>query len=54
MDKVLLKYTEYNEPHESRTNSDIIEVRKAFDRNSDAIDHARVGSTESLSLNSFI
>ena len=26
MDKVLLKYTEYNEPHESRTNSDIIEV----------------------------
>lgn len=27
MDKVLLKYTEYNEPHESRTNSDIIEVR---------------------------
>ena len=27
MDKVLLKYTEYNEPHESRTNKDIIEVR---------------------------
>uniref|UniRef100_T1KCI8 MADS-box domain-containing protein n=1 Tax=Tetranychus urticae TaxID=32264 RepID=T1KCI8_TETUR len=26
MDKVLLKYTEYNEPHESRTNSDIEEV----------------------------
>ncbi|XP_033121865.1 myocyte-specific enhancer factor 2C-like isoform X2 [Anneissia japonica] len=26
MDKVLLKYTEYNEPHESRTNNDIIEV----------------------------
>ncbi|XP_033749140.1 myocyte-specific enhancer factor 2C-like isoform X1 [Pecten maximus] len=25
MDKVLLKYTEYNEPHESRTNKDIIE-----------------------------
>ncbi|XP_055742164.1 myocyte-specific enhancer factor 2C-like isoform X10 [Salvelinus fontinalis] len=25
MDKVLLKYTEYNEPHESRTNSDIVE-----------------------------
>ncbi|OPJ71916.1 hypothetical protein AV530_000383 [Patagioenas fasciata monilis] len=25
MDKVLLKYTEYNEPHESRTNADIIE-----------------------------
>uniref|UniRef100_A0A8C4Q6W3 Myocyte enhancer factor 2A n=1 Tax=Eptatretus burgeri TaxID=7764 RepID=A0A8C4Q6W3_EPTBU len=28
MDKVLLKYTEYNEPHESRTNSDIIETLK--------------------------
>ena len=27
MDKVLLKYTEYNEPHESRTNSDIVEVK---------------------------
>ncbi|NP_001161589.1 myocyte enhancer factor [Saccoglossus kowalevskii] len=26
MDKVLLKYTEYNEPHESRTNHDIIEA----------------------------
>jgi len=27
MDRVLLRYTEYNEPHESRTNSDIIEVK---------------------------
>ncbi|XP_014667355.1 PREDICTED: myocyte-specific enhancer factor 2C-like, partial [Priapulus caudatus] len=26
MDKILLKYTEYSEPHESRTNSDIIEL----------------------------
>ncbi|CAI4227300.1 unnamed protein product [Auanema sp. JU1783] len=26
MDKVLLKYTEYNEPHESRTNNDIMET----------------------------
>ncbi|KAM9817479.1 myocyte-specific enhancer factor 2A-like [Neosynchiropus ocellatus] len=26
MDKVLLKYTEYSEPHESRTNADIVEV----------------------------
>jgi len=26
MDKILLRYTEYNEPHESRTNSDIIEA----------------------------
>uniref|UniRef100_A0AAQ4NTS1 MADS-box domain-containing protein n=1 Tax=Gasterosteus aculeatus aculeatus TaxID=481459 RepID=A0AAQ4NTS1_GASAC len=29
MDKVLLKYTEYNEPHESRTNADILDVRDA-------------------------
>jgi hypothetical protein len=28
MDKVLLKYTEYNEPHESLTNKNIIEVRQ--------------------------
>ena len=27
MDKILLKYTEYNEPHESRTNTDIVEVQ---------------------------
>ena len=26
MDKVLLKYTEYSDPHESRTNKDIVEV----------------------------
>lgn len=26
MDKILLKYTEYNEPHESRTNTDIVET----------------------------
>ncbi|CAD5209565.1 unnamed protein product [Bursaphelenchus xylophilus] len=26
MDKVLLKYTEYNDPHESRTNHDIMEM----------------------------
>uniref|UniRef100_A0A7N4PCH7 Myocyte enhancer factor 2A n=1 Tax=Sarcophilus harrisii TaxID=9305 RepID=A0A7N4PCH7_SARHA len=32
MDKVLLKYTEYNEPHESRTNSDIVEIRNGTDR----------------------
>ncbi|TRY89462.1 hypothetical protein DNTS_016054 [Danionella cerebrum] len=30
MDKVLLKYTEYNEPHESRTNADIIEYEAWF------------------------
>lgn len=26
MDRVLLKYTEYSEPHESRTNADILQV----------------------------
>lgn len=30
MDKVLLKYTEYNEPHESLTNRNIIEVRLSW------------------------
>ncbi|KAK2098124.1 Myocyte-specific enhancer factor 2D [Saguinus oedipus] len=32
IDKVLLKYTEYTEPHESRTNADIIETlrKKGF------------------------
>ena len=28
MDKILLKYTEYSEPHESRTNADIHEVSR--------------------------
>ncbi|XP_034729514.1 myocyte-specific enhancer factor 2D homolog [Etheostoma cragini] len=32
MDKVLLKYTEYNEPHESRTNADIIEVKRGQEK----------------------
>jgi len=27
MDRVLLKYTEHSEPHESRTNRDIVEVK---------------------------
>ncbi|EMP41685.1 Myocyte-specific enhancer factor 2A [Chelonia mydas] len=34
MDKVLLKYTEYNEPHESRTNSDIVELKHNYYENS--------------------
>uniref|UniRef100_A0A8R1IEC3 Uncharacterized protein n=1 Tax=Caenorhabditis japonica TaxID=281687 RepID=A0A8R1IEC3_CAEJA len=33
MDKVLLKYTEYNEPHESRTNNDIMDVLSRKDGN---------------------
>lgn len=35
MDKVLLKYTEYNEPHESRTNSDIVEVSPGYTSGTD-------------------
>ncbi|KAJ7311351.1 hypothetical protein JRQ81_006967 [Phrynocephalus forsythii] len=39
MDKVLLKYTEYNEPHESRTNSDIVEaLNKKENRGCDSPD----------------
>lgn len=32
MDKVLLKYAEYNQPHESCTNVDIIDVRFPLSR----------------------
>ncbi|KTF76585.1 hypothetical protein cypCar_00036849 [Cyprinus carpio] len=38
MDKVLLKYTEYNEPHESRTNSDIVETLSLFKVSPDTVD----------------
>lgn len=38
MDKVLLKYTEYNEPHESRTNSDIVEVSGSHDVSASVVD----------------
>jgi hypothetical protein len=31
MDSILLKYTEYNEPHESKTNADIFDVRFCFE-----------------------
>ena len=30
MDKVLLKYTEYDQPHESQTNNDIVETIHRF------------------------
>ncbi|KAI4894186.1 hypothetical protein NFI96_017883 [Prochilodus magdalenae] len=41
MDKVLLKYTEYSEPHESRTNTDILETlrRKGLGLDGAEIDH---------------
>uniref|UniRef100_A0A670ZLE1 Myocyte enhancer factor 2D n=1 Tax=Pseudonaja textilis TaxID=8673 RepID=A0A670ZLE1_PSETE len=38
MDKVLLKYTEYNEPHESRTNADIIEALNKKHREGESAD----------------
>nr|BAA08722.1 MEF2 [Halocynthia roretzi] len=44
MDKVLLKYTEYNEPHESRTNADIIEMlNKKEHKNCDSPDPDSTG-----------
>ncbi|XP_062868850.1 myocyte-specific enhancer factor 2B isoform X2 [Trichomycterus rosablanca] len=41
MDKVLLKYTEYSEPHESRTNHDILETlrRKGLGLEGSDLDH---------------
>ncbi|KAM7410213.1 hypothetical protein PAMA_001589 [Pampus argenteus] len=41
MDKVLLKYTEYSEPHESRTNTDILETlrRKGLGLDGSELDH---------------
>ncbi|XP_030640063.1 myocyte-specific enhancer factor 2B [Chanos chanos] len=41
MDKVLLKYTEYSEPHESRTNTDILETlrRKGLGLDGADLDH---------------
>ncbi|KAF0310337.1 Myocyte-specific enhancer factor 2A [Amphibalanus amphitrite] len=37
MDKVLLKYTEYNEPHESRTNKDIQEALSKKEHKNDGL-----------------
>lgn len=50
MDKVLLKYTEYNEPHESRTNKDIIEVRAAHATSLSALGLALADLTASHTL----
>ncbi|VDN05421.1 unnamed protein product [Thelazia callipaeda] len=38
MDKVLLKYTEYNEPHESRTNADIVEALQRKENKSGGVE----------------
>ncbi|PWA21025.1 hypothetical protein CCH79_00007326 [Gambusia affinis] len=44
MDKVLLKYTEYSEPHESRTNTDILETLR---RKGHGLDGSELDSEES-------
>ncbi|MEQ2267181.1 hypothetical protein XENORESO_002792 [Xenotaenia resolanae] len=45
MDKVLLKYTEYSEPHESRTNTDILETLR---RKGLGLDSSELDSEESV------
>ncbi|CAL8348937.1 myocyte-specific enhancer factor 2B [Gadus morhua] len=45
MDKVLLKYTEYSEPHESRTNTDILETLR---RKGLGLEAAELESEESV------
>ncbi|KAM4548023.1 myocyte-specific enhancer factor 2B isoform 1-T1 [Odontesthes bonariensis] len=45
MDKVLLKYTEYSEPHESRTNTDILETLR---RKGLGLDGSELESEESV------
>ncbi|XP_031174210.1 myocyte-specific enhancer factor 2B [Sander lucioperca] len=47
MDKVLLKYTEYSEPHESRTNTDILETLRRKGLN---LDGSELDSEESMQV----
>ncbi|XP_071782072.1 myocyte-specific enhancer factor 2B [Centroberyx gerrardi] len=47
MDKVLLKYTEYSEPHESRTNTDILETLR---RKGLGLDGTELDSEESMQV----
>ncbi|CAJ1060239.1 myocyte-specific enhancer factor 2B [Xyrichtys novacula] len=47
MDKVLLKYTEYSEPHESRTNTDILETLR---RKGLGLDNSELDSEESMQV----
>ncbi|KAM3875965.1 myocyte-specific enhancer factor 2B [Diretmus argenteus] len=47
MDKVLLKYTEYSEPHESRTNTDILETLR---RKGLGLDGSELDSEESMQV----
>uniref|UniRef100_A0A8C6T3Z2 Myocyte enhancer factor 2b n=1 Tax=Neogobius melanostomus TaxID=47308 RepID=A0A8C6T3Z2_9GOBI len=47
MDKVLLKYTEYSEPHESRTNTDILETLR---RKGLGLESSEMDSEESMQV----
>ncbi|XP_068175423.1 myocyte-specific enhancer factor 2B [Antennarius striatus] len=47
MDKVLLKYTEYSEPHESRTNTDILETLR---RKGLGLEGSEIDSEESMQV----
>ncbi|KAM9383870.1 myocyte-specific enhancer factor 2B isoform 1-T2 [Pholidichthys leucotaenia] len=47
MDKVLLKYTEYSEPHESRTNTDILETLR---RKGLGLDGSELDSEDSMQV----
>ncbi|XP_037326497.2 myocyte-specific enhancer factor 2B [Pungitius pungitius] len=47
MDKVLLKYTEYSEPHESRTNTDILETLR---RKGLGLDGSELDGEESMQV----
>ncbi|XP_064187839.1 myocyte-specific enhancer factor 2B [Anguilla rostrata] len=47
MDKVLLKYTEYSEPHESRTNADILETLR---RKGLGLDGAELDAEEAVQV----
>ncbi|XP_077420761.1 myocyte-specific enhancer factor 2A-like [Vanacampus margaritifer] len=51
MDKVLLKYTEYNEPHESRTNADIVEALNKKEQRGCESPDAADGATYALTPN---
>ncbi|XP_053325237.1 myocyte-specific enhancer factor 2B [Spea bombifrons] len=53
MDQVLLKYTDYTEPHESRTNSDILEAlkrRKLGQETEEVLEHEIKQQNDSINL----
>lgn len=54
MDKVLLKYTEYNEPHESLTNKNIIEVHLVQQQLANILGYYVIDNLLIISFNVFI